>query len=155
MNWINQQPNKITTPTPQGNDVSTVVFRSGYERELAKQMPPGTKFESETIEWHDYPVGHKCDDCGSKRVYKVRKYTPDFVLPDGRLLETKGNFTTENRKKHRQIKKQHPDLPLVMIFMSDNKISPKSNTRYSEWCEKYGIDYLVIKKGGSFPPGWL
>jgi hypothetical protein len=37
-----------------------------------------------------------------------KKYIPDFVLPNGVVLEVKGRFMLEDRKKHLFIKKQHP-----------------------------------------------
>ena len=38
------------------------------------------------------------------------KYTPDFKLPNGIYVETKGRFTVFDRKKHLLIKEQHPEL---------------------------------------------
>ena len=39
-----------------------------------------------------------------------KKYIPDFVLPNGVILEVKGKFMLEDRKKHLFIKKQHPNM---------------------------------------------
>ena len=40
----------------------------------------------------------------------VHTYTPDFILPNGILIEAKGLFETADRKKHLLIKKQYPQL---------------------------------------------
>ena len=39
-----------------------------------------------------------------------KNYIPDFFLPNGVILEVKGRFMIEDRKKHLFIKAQHPDL---------------------------------------------
>ena len=44
------------------------------------------------------------------------KYTPDFVLPNGILIETKGVWDSEDRKKHILIKAQHPELDIRFVF---------------------------------------
>ena len=39
-----------------------------------------------------------------------RNYTPDFLLPNGIVIETKGVFTIQDRQKHIWIKEQYPKL---------------------------------------------
>ena len=39
---------------------------------------------------------------------KTATYTPDFVLPNGIIVETKGLWTTEDRTKHLLISDQLP-----------------------------------------------
>ena len=53
-------------------------------------------YEGMKIEWEDLAY---------------RMYTPDFVLPNGIIIETKGRFTVADRRKHLLIKKQHPKNP--------------------------------------------
>lgn len=83
---------------------------------------------------------------------KVRTYTPDFPLPNGIIVETKGRFTTADRQKHLLVKEQHPDLDIRFVFSNSNtKINKKSKTTYADWCLKHGFrfaDKLV-------PPEWL
>lgn len=70
------------------------------------------------------------------------KYTPDFVLPNGIVIETKGRFVVADRKKHLIIQEQHPDLDIRFVFSnSRNRISKGSKTTYAMWCEKYGFMY--------------
>ena len=38
-----------------------------------------------------------------------KKYIPDFILPNGIILEVKGRFMLEDRKKHLFIRDQHPE----------------------------------------------
>lgn len=39
-------------------------------------------------------------------------YTPDFLLPNGVYLETKGHLTPEDRRKMVAVKKANPDLDI-------------------------------------------
>jgi len=79
-------------------------------------------------------------------------YTPDFRLPNGIFVETKGRFVTEDRKKHVLIKKQHPELDIRFVFQnSKNKIRKGSPTTYADWCTKHGFKYA----DKTIPQEWL
>ena len=69
-------------------------------------------------------------------------YTPDFILGNGIIIETKGRFTSEDRKKHLLIKQQSPLLDIRFVFSrSKTKMSKTSRTTYATWCEKHGFKY--------------
>ena len=71
---------------------------------------------------------------------KHRNYTPDFWLPNGIVVETKGIFTVQDRQKHLLVKEQYPDLDLRFVFSnSKNKLRKGSKTTYGDWCNKYGF----------------
>jgi hypothetical protein len=73
---------------------------------------------------------------------KLHTYTPDFILPNGVVVETKGYFTSEDRKKMRLVKEWHPKLDIRMLFSnSRNRINKGSPTTYGMWCDKYGFPY--------------
>lgn len=75
-------------------------------------------------------------------VSEVRHYTPDFQLPNGIFIETKGRFLPSDRKKHLLIKEQHPDLDIRFVFSNPNaKIRKGSKTSYADWCNKHGFLY--------------
>lgn len=79
-------------------------------------------------------------------------YTPDFRLPNGIFVETKGRFVVEDRKKHMLIKKQHPELDIRFVFQnSKNKIRKGSPTTYADWCIKHGFIYA----DKTIPQEWL
>ena len=62
------------------------------------------------------------------------------------IIETKGRFTLEDRKKHLWIKDQFPLLDLRFIFSrSSQRISKQSKTSYAMWCDKYGFLYADKK----------
>ena len=72
----------------------------------------------------------------------VHKYTPDFVLPNGIIIETKGVWDVEDRKKHILIREQHPELDIRFVFSrSKTPIYKGSKTTYASFCEKNGIKF--------------
>jgi hypothetical protein len=80
------------------------------------------------------------------------KYTPDFKLPNGIYIETKGRFETADRKKHLLIKEQWPNLDIRFVFTrSKSTISKTSKTTYADWCLKYGFQYA----DKWIPEAWL
>lgn len=70
-----------------------------------------------------------------------RTYTPDFILPNGIVVETKGRFTLEDRKKHLWIQAQ-TDYDIRFVFSNSRaKIRKGSKTSYADWCTKHGFLY--------------
>jgi hypothetical protein len=77
---------------------------------------------------------------------------PDFVLPNGIIIETKGRFVTADRQKHILILEQHPHLDIRFVFSSSRtRISKKSRTTYATWCESHGFQYA----DRLIPEAWL
>lgn len=73
---------------------------------------------------------------------KARRYTPDFILPNGIIIETKGRFVTADRQKHKLVKAQYPSLDIRFVFSnSRQRISKQSQTTYAAWCQSTGIQY--------------
>jgi len=104
-------------------------YRSGFEHTVSKELTEAkVKFEYETtvISYTKPETNHT--------------YTIDFTLPNGILVETKGRWVLEDRKKHLLIKKQHPELDIRFVFMNPNgKIRKGSKTTYANFCDKHGI----------------
>lgn len=133
-------------------------MRSKWEHKIARELSKrGVKFKYE--EWtYEYLAApdprsrFRCRECDSTDVSRVAQYTPDFFINgEDCIIEAKGRFTAADRRKMLQVKEQWPDLNIKMLFMTDNKIHKKSETRYSGWCEKHGLDYHV---GLDFPEDW-
>lgn len=79
-------------------------------------------------------------------------YTPDFKLPNGIIVETKGRFTAEDRKKHLLIQKQHPEYDIRFLFQrSKSRLSKTSKTTYADWCRKHGFQFA----DKTIPEEWL
>lgn len=80
------------------------------------------------------------------------RYTADFLLHNGIIIETKGWFVTADRKKHKLIKAQHPDLDIRFVFSNPNaRIGKQSKTTYAKWCDDSG--FLWAKT--TIPVAWL
>ncbi len=83
---------------------------------------------------------------------KQRYFSPDFILPNGIVIETKGRFVTADRQKHILVKRQYPDLDLRFVFSrSTTRISKKSKTTYAKWCEAKGFQFA----DKTIPEAWL
>ena len=80
------------------------------------------------------------------------KYTPDFVLPNGIIIETKGVWDAEDRKKHLLIKEQYPELDIRFVFTrSKTPLYKGSKTTYASFCETNNIKY----HDKEIPEEWL
>jgi len=85
-------------------------------------------------------------------VIQHRYYKPDFILNNGIIIEAKGWLRPRDRTKHLLIKDQYPDLDIRFLFQNANNFLRKgSKTRYSDWCNKYGIMYAHKE----LPKEWL
>jgi hypothetical protein len=116
-----------------------MAFRSGLEERVADLLVDlGVKYEYESTKV-DYVISHI--------------YTPDFVLPNGVILECKGYWDAADRRKVKTVKQQHPELDLRMVFQAPfNTISKKSKTTYAKYCEKLGIPWCSF---ANIPIKWL
>jgi len=115
-------------------------YRSGLEVQTARYLDSiGVKYgyENLKIEWEDL---------------KYRTYTPDIILMNGIIIETKGIFDSADRRKHREVQRQHPELDIRFVFSNANsKLFKGAKSRYCDWCDKYGFHWAhrVI------PEDWL
>ena len=115
-------------------------YRSGLELKIAQSLDQtGVKYTYERlkIEWEDLAY---------------RTYTPDFVLANNIIIETKGLFTSADRRKHVEIKKQHPELDIRFIFEnSRRKLYKGAKNTYAKWCIQKGFLYY----DRIIPEDWL
>jgi hypothetical protein len=115
-------------------------YRSGLEHKISMALDTikyKYNYESIKIEWEDLAY---------------RTYTPDFILNNGIIIETKGRFLTADRRKHLCIKKQHPKLDIRFVFTnSRSKLSKGAKSTYAEWCIKHGFRYY----DRIIPEDWL
>jgi|TARA_R100000479_G_scaffold109521_1_gene55042 hypothetical protein len=115
-------------------------YRSGLEIKISdylKELKVKFVYEGIKIEWEDLAY---------------RTYTPDFVLHNGIIIETKGRFTAADRRKHLAIKKQHPKLDIRFVFTnSKSKLRKGAKSSYADWCIKYDFRYY----DRIIPEDWL
>jgi hypothetical protein len=116
-------------------------YRSGLEETIAEQLDKAGvsyEYEQEVIRY--------------VKPEKTAKYTPDFLLENGIIVETKGRFLTADRQKHLLVKHQHPDKDIRFVFSnSKTKISKTSKTTYADWCIKNGFQFADKR----IPEDWL
>ena len=93
----------------------------------------------------------RCDGCGGKSFTQTQRYTPDFFLSSGVVVEAKGRLTAANRSKYKAFVEQYPEVEFRLLFQRDNPISKASKTKYSDWCNANGIEYSV---GVEVPDEW-
>jgi hypothetical protein len=117
-------------------------FRSGLEERVAAELERAL----------GKPVPYETTTINYEKPAKAARYTPDFILPNGIIVETKGRFVTADRQKHLAVQAQHPHLDIRFVFSNPNaRISKQSATTYAAWCEKHGFKYAK----GSVPAAWL
>lgn len=116
-------------------------FRSGLEERIAEQLDKaGVEYTYEKLKL-DYVKP------ASKHVY-----TPDFVLSNGIIIETKGRFLLADRQKHILVKRHNPTLDIRFVFSNSNaRISKASATTYAQWCIKNGFKYA----DKTIPEEWM
>lgn len=105
-------------------------FRSKFEQGLAAEIRAVTEYEYEeqVIVFEKPSSSHR--------------YTPDFVLKNGIIIEAKGIFDADDRTKHLLIQRQHPKLDIRFVFQNAKaRLSKTSKTTYADWCDKHGFKY--------------
>lgn len=116
-------------------------FRSGLE-DLNAEVLIRAGIE---VEYEQYKIKYT-------QPVKYRTYTPDFILPNGIVIETKGRFLTADRQKHLMIKKEYPFLDLRFVFSNPRqKISKTSKTSYADWCDHKGF----LWANATIPKTWI
>ena len=100
-------------------------YRSGLEKQTAlvlSECQKKVRYELLKIEWEDL---------------RYRTYTPDFQLDNGIFIETKGIFDSEDRRKHIEVRRQHPELDIRFVFSNAKaKLYKGAKSRYFDWCDK-------------------
>ena len=121
---------------------SSDPYRSGLERRIARALEgvgQSFRYETLTIPYHPPP--------------RKLRYKPDFILPNGIIIEAKGQLTTANRRKLKHVKTRYPDLDIRLAFSrANNTISKKSDTTYGKWCDRYVFPW---SDNGRIPKSWL
>ncbi len=116
-------------------------YRSGFEHKVSEQLTE----QKIKFGYEDTVVEYIIPE-------RKSKYTVDFTLPNGILVETKGRWVAADRKKHLLIKKQHPELDIRMVFQNPKaKISKGSKTTYASYWDKHGIQWAEKQ----IPESWI
>ena len=115
-----------------------MAYRSGLEERLSKYLDKHAIPYLYEVEKYDYVT--------------ESKYTPDFFLPNGVIIEAKGFFKPSDRRKMLAVKKAHPELDIRFVFQRNNTLSKSSKTTYGAWAEKHGFLWCIYP---DIPEDWL
>lgn len=119
-------------------------YRSGLEVHVANQLTAAGL--------HDAVAAYETQRIEYTKPATKHRYTPDFPLPNGIIVETKGRFLPDDRAKHLLVKAQHPEKDIRFVFYNSKaKLYKGSPTTYAAWCEKNG--FLYADK--LIPASWL
>ena len=113
-------------------------YRSGLEERLGKYLDK-----------HAVPYLYEVERF---KYVTESKYTPDFFLPNGVVIESKGFFKPSDRRKMLAVKAQHPDLDIRLVFQRNNTLSKQSKTTYGDWATKHGFPWCIFP---AIPESWL
>jgi len=126
------------------------AYKHGYKSGLELKV-------SEQITEAKYPLCYETETLQYTVPESKHKYTPDFVFTkrDGSTMyiETKGRWTTIDRKKMKHVLMSNPGLDIRMIFQNPNqRISKTSRTTYEMYANKLGIRHVAKR---DIPAEWL
>lgn len=131
--------------------IGRVRVRSEFEYTLYKQIK------------NALPKGYTVEYEPDKLEYVVtHTYLPDFKItsPSGQsfYVEAKGNglsFDSHTRRKMVEVKKQHPDVDIAIVFFRDGKIgrvrADGSFRRQSDWAQENDYKFSI----GEFSLDWI
>jgi len=114
----------------------TTRYRSKAEQRVAPPLlAAGAKYEPVRLDY----------------VGALRAYYPDFVLPNGIVIEVKGWFKPADRAKMLRIKAQYPGLDIRLVLDTPQQFTTKAKTQtLAQWCEKHGFSWAKRE----VPEGW-
>ena len=126
-------------------------FRSAFEQNVYNDLTRAkVEFEYEPkdrqLVYYNKIKDAMCLKCLNCDIIQKHLYLPDFFIEKrNTVLETKGRFTAQDRKKMLLVKENNPSIRIVMLFMTNGKVTKKA--RYLDWCERYKIEgYLYTDK---------
>lgn len=132
-------------PKPRSREHPNFPLKNPLEDSVAEQIQRACDPEKKR------PLDHCYEKYTVSYEIPPGTYKPDFVLPNGIILETKGFFEASDRTKHLLIKEQYPELDIRFIFTnSKSRLTPTGKTTYADWCRKNGFPYADRRVPGSW-----
>jgi len=78
------------------------------------------------------------------------RYQPDFILPNGIVVEAKGRLDVWDRRKMVAVKAARPDLDIRFVFQNGRSKLSRHGKSYGEWAESQGFQWAE----GCIPLDW-
>lgn len=121
--------------------MSRGMVRSDFELRVAKDLEKRKvrfKYEEQVL-FYEVPA-------------RKARYTPDFILSNGIIVEVKGRLTTADRKKMVLVQLSNPSLDIRLLFQrANNPIRKGSKTTYGDWATKKNFKWCEE----TIPQEWL
>lgn len=121
---------------PSTKPSTSKKYRSSLEISVAKQLEEsGVAFQYEAVQ-----------------LPYTSEYNPDFLLPNGILIECKGYHRgfKEALAKLIKVKKQHPEKDIRIVWDNAKMKTSKTMTA-AQWSEKHGFPWAHKE----IPTAWL
>jgi hypothetical protein len=117
-------------------------FRSGFEKRIwdnARKRRKKIDYEPQNPRIH-YTIPYR--------------YIPDFVLPNGVVVEAKGYLRPRDRTKMRKVREQNPSIDIRLLFQNANcrLTKSKNSETYWQWAERLGFKWA---EGDQIPEEWF
>ena len=118
-------------------------FRSKYEKRVWENLSK-TNQKRTVYEPSDPVIRYHLPKC----------YIPDFLLPNGIMVECKGYFKPADRTKMLRVRKENPEFDIRFLFQrANNRLTKSPNSlAYWQWAEKHGF---LWDEGERIPTKWL
>ncbi len=115
-------------------------FKSGFEVIISRQLQKaGVKFQYEPI----------------KIPYTISgEYVPDFLLPNGVIVEAKGllnKYDDKEAAKMIAVRDQHPEYDIRFVFQDAQTKVPRRKSTHAQWATRNGF----LWADGEIPEEWL
>lgn len=110
-------------------------FRSKFELDFSKKIKSIHKKAEYEADKIPYIVPQQ-----------TKNYIPDWKIAPKTYIETKGLFSSTDRKKIILVLLHNPGIKLYLLFQNSKlTISKKSKTTYGDWADKNNIEWSDIK----------
>lgn len=110
------------------------LYRSGFEE----------RFQQLCLDEFGWTFPYETDRIKFTIPESTHTYTPDFTVAKNIYIETKGIWSTADRKKAKLIAEQHPTITILYVLYRNQKLSKKSTTTYLDWAKKAGLDACLF-----------
>jgi hypothetical protein len=120
---------------------------------MPKKSPPNFRSKFEESIWDAAKRSRKTLTHEPHYVPYVIKgsYLPDFVLPNGVIVEAKGYLDAASCRKMKAVKASNPHLDIRFVFQNANgKRNKRAKLRNWEWAERHGFPWSE----GTIPLSW-
>jgi hypothetical protein len=150
---LKNNPEKFKERQQKSNERRKEMRRNKGEGKRAEALRLGYRsmFEVEIVEAAQ-EAGQSMEYEPHYIPYTIKgSYKPDFLLPNGIIVEAKGYLDAGTCRKMLAVKRSNPLLDIRFVFQNANgKRNKRAKLRNWEWAEKHGFPWAE----GTIPLAW-